>query len=198
MIMRNLNINDKCYKFFWTETKKISGPSSIVYKAYTDYSDKKLFFFRRDEAIASLKRLLYFMGYGDAMAEIIVDKDLVKNSGVSSPEHFSTKSFKTGEIYKPDSEEILDLVLQAMRECKDFSKRNFLDVVEVLIRNQAFNSALIVYSTIKKEKQIELSKQEEIIFMELSSQPWREKISLKSASSCSSIEEFINLLKKII
>lgn len=196
--MRNLNINDKCYKFFRTETKKISGPSSIVYKAYTDYSDEKLFFFRRDEAIASLKRLLYFMEYGDAMAEIIVDENLVKNAGECSPEHFATKSFKTGEIYKPDSEEILNLVLQAMRECKDFSSRNFLDVVEVLIRNQAFNSALIVYSTIKKEKGIEISRLEERIFMELSSQPWREKISLKAASSCSNIEEFINLLKKII
>lgn len=43
--MRNLSKNDKCYKFFYANTKKEEGPCSINYKTNTAYSDAKGLFF---------------------------------------------------------------------------------------------------------------------------------------------------------
>lgn len=63
--MKPLEINDKCYKFFFRNPKFESGSRSATYKENEIYDNQnKLYFFRRDEAISSLKLLSYFLNMG--------------------------------------------------------------------------------------------------------------------------------------
>lgn len=76
--MRELCTSDIGVKFFCQNPNKSNGSRSIVYKAHSiEEGNGKYFFFRRDEVVSSFENLFYMMGYGDMMAEIIIDDDTV-------------------------------------------------------------------------------------------------------------------------
>lgn len=137
--MRSLMIKDKCYKFFWKETIVDTGIGSISYEAHKEYSDQKLFFFRRDEAINSISNLLYFLKFGDTLAEITVDHKLVNHARSCDPNHFQTDTLHIKGIYDFESEVVKSLVFDSLRECSDFSKNSFINVVQAVIARGGFD-----------------------------------------------------------
>ena len=149
--MRDLEIGDKCYKFFYAKPSNESGSKSATYEANKTYHDKKLFFFRRDEAIASIKRLMYFMEYGDCLAEIEVDQDLISNSLGASPEHYAAECIKVKAVYTAESEELYDLVWECLTNSTDFSKQKFIDVLTHLTRMGAWSSAFKIIENFKRD-----------------------------------------------
>lgn len=193
--MRPLNLTDKCYKFFPSCSSRISGPGSIVYEANKTYSNQKLFFFRKDEAISSIKLLLYFLDYGDSLAEVVVNQSLIDEAVEASPSHFMSKSISVGNIYNAKSSQMKHLILESLRKSTDFNITYFKDALYILIKYGAFDSAINVYETIKAEKYVSLSKFEEKMIVEHATQCWRDVISLKDLESCENMIEYINLLK---
>ncbi len=193
--MRPLSLNDKCYKFFFSEAKLISGPGSISYRAHQSYSDKKLFFFRREEAISKLKNLLYFMEYGDTLAEIIVDKNLIESAVESSPYHFVTNHITIGDTYGFNSNELILLVIEALRNCSDFSMLYFRDIIVQLIKHRGFQSATTIFTTITTERNLELSNDDLNYIICFSVQPWRQTISISDIRNCKSFIDYIEYLQ---
>jgi len=194
--LRQLTLGDRCYKFFPLIPIKATGSSSIAYEPNTTYSDKKLFFFRRDEAVESLKNLNYFMGYGDAVVEISVDQELIDTSFYSSPNHFVTQRFTTGQVHDMNSPVVQSLLLDALRGCTDFSKTGFLDVVQTTIEGGGFDTALLIYNTIVEEKALQISRDDDLQIMELSSRRWRQRIPLSDLRLCENMQGYICLLKE--
>ena len=123
---------------------------------------------------------------------------LVKKAKESSPEHFISNSFTTGKIYFANSTEMESFILEAMRDCDDFSEIHFADIMLWLVQSKGFDTALNVYNTITSEKSIKLPNQRVRMLMELGTQPWRSLISLAEVNECSNMEEYINLLKSRI
>ena len=194
--MRPLKITDKCYKFFHSEIEGAERAKSNVYVAGQTYSSEShLFFFRRDEAVSSLKSLLYFMDYGDSLAELVVDDELVKSAMESSPYHFAAPKITIANTYNCESAEIRDLVLDALMNCTDFTVVRFCDVVIKLIEMKAFDSALYVYETICAEKSMILSDDEHLQVMEMGRQPWCLLVPLEAVHQCKTMKEYIELMK---
>lgn len=195
--MRPLELGDRCYKFFPLTPQKAKGSGSIAYEPNRIYSDKKLFFFRRNEAVESLKNLSYFMGYGDAVVEIVVDQELINGSVYSSPNHFVTQRFIIGQVHDMNSLVVQSLLLDALRGCSDFSKTAFIDVVQMTIEGGGFDNALLIYDTIVEEKALRLSRDDDLRIMDFSSRSWRHRISLSDVRLCENMQRFICLLKEI-
>ena len=188
-------MGDKCYKFFWSEPRKANGSESMVYEANKRYSDKMLFFFRQDEVIESVRNLCYFMGFGDSIVEIYVDQELVEKAVYSAPYHFASESFITGDIFDMNSDVVKLLIIESLRNCRDFSKIEFLDVVEKIIERGGLGTALSVYSTIVEEKKLQLTHQDILEIMEVSSNRWRRMIPLSEINACDSLQDYICLFK---
>lgn len=193
--MKNLALGDKCYKFFWSEPRKANGSESMVYEANKRYSDKMLFFFRRDEAIESVHNLCYFMGFGDSIVEIHVNQELVEKAVYSAPHHFASESFITGDIYDMNSDVVKLLIIESLRNCRDFSKNEFLDIVEKIIERGGLDTAISVYSTIVEEKKLQLTRLDNLEIMEVSSNRWRRMIPLSEINACDNLQDYICLLK---
>lgn len=194
--MRKLDINDKCYKFFYSDEGRARRKNSRVYEKGEVYTDSKgLYFFRKDEAVYSLKNLIYFMGHGDTMAELVVNSELVEKTLEASPEHFCASEIVIYDTYNSESEEIRNLIMDALRNSVDFSIVNFKDILILLIHMKAFDSALYVYEKICEEKSIKLSKEEKIMIMEVGRQPWCLKISLDEVHKCEEMKEYIDFMK---
>lgn len=186
--MRELDINDRCYKFFFANSEN-------MYESYKKYSGSKRYFFRRDEAIGSAKHLLYLMEYGDMLAEIVVDELLVNNALEVSPKHFVADTILIGEIYNASSTEMTNLVLDTLMNCSDFSKTYFRDIVIKLISYKAFDTALEIYNIINRERNVKFADIDIKLIAELGSQPWRRDIPIEKLDNCRSIEEYIEFMK---
>ena len=191
--------NDKCYKFFYSKVEPASvfgsGANRICYMAGQTYSSEQgLFFFRQDEAIASLKDFIYFMGHGDSLAEIVVDQNLVDCALSTSPNHFSATTIKISNTYDSKSEEMRDLVLAVLRNCEDFSTVRFCDAIIRLIEMGAFDTALFVCETICAERGIVLSDLDHRQIIELSYKPWLTKVPFELVTRCRHIREYIGLI----
>ena len=193
--MRPLHLHDKCYKFFPSMAKSEYGSGSIVYQANKYYSDAQLYFFKKDEAITSLKSLYYFMNHGDCLVEIVVDDSLIESAVEASPDHFASGSFTTGGVYDIHSNEMLSLILESLRRSEDFSGSWFKDIIVKLIEYQGFDTAAIIYNTIIEDRSLKLSTNDFVYIRDMSRQSLRNIITKREIDACTSFEDYIILLK---
>ena len=56
----------------------------------------EIIFFTISQATDSIKNLLYFMGFGNSIIEIVNNIELRKNAVESSPNHFVSEKIVTG------------------------------------------------------------------------------------------------------
>ena len=193
--MRPLTLGDRCYKFYPSKTSLISGPRSIVYQANKRYTGNKLFFFRRDEAISSLKDLLYFMTFGDMLAEIIVDRDLINCAQEASPHHFASEAFIVGNVYDANSAELLHLMMEALNCCTDFTILRAKDILVSIIEKCGFDTAAAIYDALVTRSAKFFVPADLQYIKELSTRSWRNIISLREVQECTDFEDFLLLLK---
>lgn len=197
-LMRPLTLGDRCYKFYPSETPLISGPGSIVYQAHKRYTGNKLFFFRKDEAVSSLKNLLYFMTYGDMLAEIIVDRDLINCAQEASPHHFASEAFIVGNVYNANSAELLHLMMEALNCCNDFTILGVKDILVSVIEKGGFDTAAAIYDALVTRSANFFATEDLQYIKELSTRYWRNTISLRETQECTHFKDFLLLLKTSI
>ncbi len=194
--MKELSLQDKCYKFFWEEPLAKSGPESIKYAAHTRYTGGKFFYFRKDEALKSLKDFIYFMKYGDKLAEIIVDENVQKNSLEASPNHFSTTNLSVGNVYKFNTVEMVKLVKEVLDNCIDFSEDMFFCLVGMMVERKAFDVALCIYQETKTKSLLTEGSVYERQTIELTNARLKSPLTLDETKKCSNIEEYINCARQ--
>ncbi|MBQ3513624.1 MAG: hypothetical protein IJA32_07485 [Lachnospiraceae bacterium] len=75
------------------------------------------------------------------MAELVVNSELIDRTLGESLEHFCTTEIEIFDTYSNESEEILNLIMNALRNCVDFSIVKFIDILILLI-NRIVNKYL--------------------------------------------------------
>ena len=68
--------------------------------------------------------------------------------------------------------------------------------ISAAVEGGGFDTALLIYNTIVEEKALQISRDDDLQIMELSSRRWRQRIPLSDLRLCENMQGYICLLKE--